>query len=178
LRFEDVPLAGAKLLRGEPAFDDRGYFERILCAETFGRHELASTFPQINISYNRAAGTRRGLHFQRAPHAEAKLVRCIAGKAFDVIVDLRRESSTFGKGFSICLSATEHVSLYVPKGFAHGFQTLVDHTSLLYCISTAYVPAAASGISSDDPSLGIEWPAPPSVISAGDTRWPLLADLG
>jgi dTDP-4-dehydrorhamnose 3,5-epimerase len=177
VRFETLALAGAKLLHGQPIIDDRGYFERVLCAETFGRHDMVGTFPHINISSNRIAGTRRGLHFQREPYAEVKLVRCIAGKAFDVIVDLRRNSATFGKHFTICLSAAEHVSLYVPKGFAHGFQTLVDDTSLLYCISTPHNPAAAGGISSDDPALEIHWPGRPSKISEADTRWPLLAEL-
>jgi dTDP-4-dehydrorhamnose 3,5-epimerase len=164
-------------VRGDPVTDDRGYFERVLCADTFARHEIIGAFPQISISYNRVAGTRRGLHFQREPHEEAKLIRCIAGKAFDVVVDLRRGSPGFGKCFSTYLAADEHVSLYVPKGFAHGFQTLVDDTSLLYCISTPFNPAAAGGVLSDDPSLGIDWPAPPSIISVADTRWPLLADL-
>jgi dTDP-4-dehydrorhamnose 3,5-epimerase len=99
--------AGAEL--GEPAIDDRGYFERILCAETF--HEMVGTFPHINISSKRVAGSRRGLHFQHEPHAEVKLIRCIAGKAFNVIVDLRRDSTTFGKHFTIYLSAAEHISL-------------------------------------------------------------------
>ena len=177
MRFETLPLAGAKLVHGEPIIDDRGYFERILCAETFGLHDMIATFPHINISSNRVAGTRRGLHFQREPYAEAKLIRCIAGKAFDVIVDLRKESATFGRCFATYLSAANHLSLYVPKGFAHGFQTLVDDTSLLYCISTPYSPSAASGISAVDPSLEIEWPAHPSMMSEADTRWPRLAEL-
>jgi dTDP-4-dehydrorhamnose 3,5-epimerase len=177
LQFEELALPGAKLVHGEPVGDPRGYFERIFCADTFERHEIIGAFPQISISSNRVAGIRRGLHFQREPFAEAKLIRCITGKAFDVIVDIRKDSPTFGKCFSTNLSAGEHVSLYVPKGFAHGFQTLADDTSLLYCISTRYNPAAASGLFSDDPSLEIDWPARPSIISAGDMQWPLLAGL-
>jgi dTDP-4-dehydrorhamnose 3,5-epimerase len=177
LWFEELCLPGAKLVHGDPIVDDRGYFERVACADTFEQHDMIGAFPQVNISSNNASGTRRGLHFQREPHAEAKLIRCIAGKAFDVIVDIRRNSPTFGKSFSTCLSASENVSLYVPKGFAHGFQTLVDHTSLLYFISTPYNSAAASGISSNDPALEISWPARASVISTADLGWPLLADL-
>jgi dTDP-4-dehydrorhamnose 3,5-epimerase len=177
LRFETLTPGGPKLVHSDPVTDERGFFERVFCADTFARHEIIGAFPQISVSYNRVAGTRRGLHFQREPYAEAKLIRCIAGKAFDVVVDLRKESAGFGKCFATYLAADGHVSLYVPKGFAHGFQTLADDTSLLYCISTPYNPAAAQGILADDPSLGIDWPAPPSIISEADTRWPLLADL-
>lgn len=177
MKFEDLPLSGAKLIHGAPNIDERGSFERIFCADALLRAGIHAKFPQVSLSSNQLAGTRRGLHFQRHPRAEAKLVRCVTGELFDVIVDIRTTSRTFGRWFSVRLTACDHRSLFIPEGFAHGFQTLKDQTTLLYFISEPYSAAHVGGICSDDPNISIEWPAPAIRISQKDRNWPLLAQL-
>jgi dTDP-4-dehydrorhamnose 3,5-epimerase len=177
MRFEDLPLSEAKLIHGEPNVDERGYFERIFCADTLLRAGIQATFPQASLSSNELAGTRRGLHFQRHPHAEAKLVRCVTGEIFDVILDIRPASRTFGRWHAVRLAVGDHRSLFIPEGFAHGFQTLKDQTTLLYFISKPHAADHAGGISGDDPSIGIAWPGPPTRIVQRDREWPLLAQL-
>ena len=176
MRLENLPLAGARLMVGSPAIDERGYFERIFAAEFMARAGLPTSYPQISLSENVRAGTRRGLHFQRAPHEEAKVVRCVRGAIFDVIVDIRPSSPTYGKSCCIVLEADDHRGLFIPPGFAHGFQTLVGNATVLYLISAPYDPALAGGIDSDDPDLGINWPRPPSEMSQRDRDLPRLAD--
>jgi dTDP-4-dehydrorhamnose 3,5-epimerase len=176
VRLEDLPLAGAKLMVGSPAVDKRGYFERIFAAEFMQAAGLPVSFPQISISENVRASTRRGLHFQRAPQEEAKIVRCVRGAVFDAIVDIRPASVTFGKSCSVVLEADDHRGLFIPSGFAHGFQTLTANATVLYLISAAYEPALAGGIASDDPLLGIDWPGAPTEMSQRDRELPRLAD--
>lgn len=172
MRFTPLGLDGAYLVQLERHEDERGFFARAWCRDEFGDHGLVSDLAQCSISRNSAAGTLRGLHFQAAPHEEAKLVRCTAGAIFDVIVDLRADSPTNAAWFGVELNADEGDALYVPKGFAHGFQTLVDNAEVLYLISDPYVPEAAAGVRWDDPAFGIEWPLPIRTMSERDRSWP------
>ena len=160
----------------EPAFisDERGSFARTWCAAEFENRGLNPRLVQCNISTNRLRGTVRGMHFQREPHAEAKLVRCTRGAICDVIVDLRPDSPTFRRWIAQELSADNHRLFYIPEGFAHGFQTLTDDAEVFYQMSREFVPGAASGVRWDDPVLRIGWPLPISIISERDQTWPEL----
>ena len=176
--FTALPLSDAWLIEPERIEDERGFFARTFSAEEFLAHKLVPTIAQCSVSYNRKRGTLRGLHFQAPPHAEVKYVRCTRGAAFDVIVDLRPESPTFKRWTSIELSVENQRLVYIPQGFAHGFQTMVDDTELCYQISTSYVPNAARGIRWDDPELAVVWPqADQRVISTRDLALPTLAAL-
>lgn len=174
MRFEETPLKGAWVIEPQPIHDDRGFFARSFCVEEFGAHGLENRFVQHSISFSRKRHTLRGIHFQRAPHSEVKVVSCIQGAIFDVIVDLRPASPTYGLWTALELTATNRLQLYVPKGFAHGHQTLTDDTVVAYLISAFHVPAAAAGIRYDDAALGIDWPAQPSILSESDRNWPVL----
>ena len=175
MRIEETPLAGAYLITPQPAEDDRGAFARLFCAETFAAHGLASHFEQSSFSYNRRAGTLRGLHLQRPPHAETKLIRATAGAVYDVIVDLRAGSPTYGRWHGAELSAANRRQFYVPAGFAHGFQTLADHSELTYAITPPYAPASQAGVRFDDPALAIAWPDPGrAILSDRDRALPPL----
>lgn len=156
--------------------DERGAFARRFCAETFRAHGLESDLVQRSISFNSRAGTLRGMHFQAPPHLEAKLVRCTRGAVYDVMVDLRDGSETYGQWYSEELRADNHVMLYVPKGFAHGFQTLMDNTEIDYEITPAYVPGADRGFRFDDPLLGIRWPVESAIMSARDMELPVSCE--
>jgi dTDP-4-dehydrorhamnose 3,5-epimerase len=156
--FRETGLAGAWIVEPEPIEDERGFFARTFCARTFAERGLEPHLDQISLSYNRRAGTLRGLHLQRPPHAETKLIRVTAGRVCDVIVDLRAGSPTFAKWVAIELSAETRRQLYVPAGVAHGFQTLADATELAYHISVAYAPELQDGVRFDDPDLAIAWP--------------------
>ncbi len=169
-----LPLAGAYLIQPNPHRDARGSFERSFCAREFAEAGLESAFVQANISTNHAAGTVRGMHFQRAPHAEVKLVRCIRGAIFDVIVDVREESDTYLHWFGAELSEDNGYTMYVPKGFAHGYQAMTDGATAHYMVSAFYAPEAEGGLRFDDPKLSIEWPRAVSDISDKDKNWPLL----
>jgi dTDP-4-dehydrorhamnose 3,5-epimerase len=176
--FTELALKGVFLIEAEPYPDDRGLFARTFCAEEFARHGLNATVAQCNVSYNRRRGTLRGLHFQVPPHEETKLVRCTAGAVFDVIVDIRCASATCKRWLAVELSAANRRMLYIPEGFAHGFQTLVDDTELSYQMSRVQVAEAAAGLRWDDPELAIEWPAVAErVISARDLELPTCASL-
>jgi dTDP-4-dehydrorhamnose 3,5-epimerase len=153
-------LAGAYVVEVEPIADERGLFARTFDAEAFRAHGLSADVVQCSTSFNARAGTLRGLHFQAPPHEEAKLVRCTAGAAYDVLLDLRPDSPTHLRWEAVELTAENRRSVYVPRGVAHGFQTLVDATELLYMIDTPYVEAAARGVRWDDPAFGIDWPDP------------------
>jgi dTDP-4-dehydrorhamnose 3,5-epimerase len=167
-------IDGAHTLDLEPAFDDRGFFARTWCRQELAQQGLSVEIAQESISFNRKKGTLRGLHFQRPPHEEVKIVRCIRGAILDVIVDLRPQSTTYLRSQSFELSAENLRALYVPKGCAHGFQTLIDETEVHYQISSFYDPTAAAGHRFDDPAFAIVWPLPVSVISERDLLWPMF----
>ncbi|WP_076860636.1 dTDP-4-dehydrorhamnose 3,5-epimerase [Bradyrhizobium mercantei] len=175
MEFRSTNLAGAYLVQLEPLHDHRGFFARTFCVEEFATHGLEIGYPQHSISYSARKGTLRGMHHQRDPHREATLVRCTKGVILDVIVDIRPDSSTFCRWQKFELSSANGHQLYIPKGFAHGFQTLCDDVEVSYLISTPYEPGSADGIRYDDPALGIEWPLPIMEISEKDLHWPPFA---
>ena len=160
--------------RDVPA-DERGHFARTWCRDEFARHGLESDIAQCNTSFNVSRGTLRGLHYQVRPSEEAKLVRCTRGRVYDVIVDIRRHSTTFGRWFAAELSDDNATMLYVPRGFAHGYQTLEANTVVFYQMSVPYAPEDARGIRWDDPWLAIPWPLPQPIISDQDLTLPLFA---
>lgn len=170
--LEATALPGATLVKPETHEDERGLFVRTFDEAAFAAAGLETRFPQHSLSYNRTAGTLRGMHWQEAPHREAKLVRCVRGRLWDAIVDLRPDSPTRLQWLGVELSAENRVALYVPKGFAHGFVTLADDTEVAYLISTPWAPDAAGGARWDDPSFGIRWPRSPAVMSDRDASYP------
>jgi dTDP-4-dehydrorhamnose 3,5-epimerase len=172
--FTESPLAGAYIVDMSRHEDERGFFARSYCADEFAAHGFGSNMRQCSVSYNETRGTLRGMHFQAAPHDEEKLVRCTAGAIFDVIVDVRLRSPTQRRWFGAELSAANRRSLFIPKGFAHGFISLADASEVFYMISEPYVPVFSRGIRWNDPALGIEWPLTPTVMSARDAAYPLL----
>jgi len=172
--FTEAPLRGAYIIDMTRMEDERGFFARSFCAGDFATRGMAAPVNQCSVSFNARKGTLRGLHYQTAPHEEEKLVRCTGGAVFDVIADLRPESPTRRQWFGIELTAANHRSLYIPKGFAHGFVSLADETEVLYMISVPYAPGFAQGLRWNDPALGIRWPVTPAVISARDAEYPLL----
>jgi dTDP-4-dehydrorhamnose 3,5-epimerase len=175
--FLAVPLAGAFLIRPERHHDERGFFARTWCADQAVAHGLNPRVVQCNVSYTERAGTVRGLHYQAAPWAEAKLVRCTRGAIHDVIIDLRPDSATYLRHTAVELSAENGDLLYVPEGFAHGFQTVTDGVEVSYQMSQVHAPAYARGIRWDDPMFGIAWPRPVTDISPRDRRFPDFAIL-
>jgi len=175
MRFVALPISGAFRIELERREDHRGFFARTFCAGEFGAQGLNATFVQQSVSFNARKGTLRGLHYQADPHAETKLVRCTAGAVFDVLVDLRRSSPTFGRWHAETLTADNHTTLYIPAGCAHGFQTLQDGSELLYDITPAYVAEAARGVAYDDAVIAIDWPLPHPILSEADRARPLLA---
>jgi dTDP-4-dehydrorhamnose 3,5-epimerase len=172
--FTETSLPGAFLVDLEPIADDRGFFARTFSAQEFAAKGLAVEFDQCSVSYNARKATLRGLHYQRAPHEEDKLVRCTAGAIFDVIVDIRPQSPHYRRWFGTELTAQNRRSLYIPRGFAHGFMTLSDAAEVYYMISVPHAPEHAQGFRWSDPAFGIEWPLTPSVISPRDAAYPLL----
>lgn len=177
--FTETELKGAYTIEPEPVADERGFFARTFCAQDFAQRGLAAGMAQCSASFNSRRGTLRGLHFQAAPHAEEKLVRVTMGAIFDVIVDLRDGSPTYGRWIGQELSADNRRMFYIPKGFAHGFQTLQDKSEVFYQISTFYEPASARGVRWNDPAIGIDWPdAANAIISERDRTLPLLYELG
>jgi dTDP-4-dehydrorhamnose 3,5-epimerase len=169
---EETALAGAFVLDVDGREDERGFFARVWCADELAAAGLDARISQINVGFNLRRGTLRGLHFQRAPHAEVKVVRCTAGRVYDVIVDLRPESPTHRRWVGVELTADNHRQLYVPAGFAHGYQTLTDAAEISYLTSVPYAPESATGVRFDDPAFGISWPEPVTVISDADRNWP------
>ena len=176
MKFTEASLAGAWIVDIEALTDERGFFARTWCRREFEEHGIDADFVQVSVSYNRLAGTLRGMHFQRPPHAETKLVRCVRGAVYDVIVDLRRDSDSYGRWTGLELSANNRRGLLVPAGFAHGFITLDDNTEVLYQISAYFTPGSGAGLRHDDPKLGIEWPIPVKVIAEKDRALPAFAD--
>lgn len=170
--FTETALKGAFVLDPEPVPDERGMFARVWCVKEFELQGLSSRWIQSSISLNRRKGTLRGMHYQVAPNEEVKLVRCTAGAIYDVIVDLRPTSPTYGQHVGLMLTADNHRSLYIPKQFAHGFLTLQDNSEVSYHMSEFYAPSSARGIRWDDPQLRIEWPEPIVIVSEKDQVWP------
>lgn len=166
--FMEATIAGAFLITPEPHHDERGFFARTFCRDEFAAHNLVSEFIQHSVALNHSTGTIRGIHLQKHPHEETKLVRCIRGRIFDVVVDLRLNSKTYGKWESFLLSDKTLGSIYIPKGCAHGYQTLDDNCLVEYLIDTSYVAGLGDGIRYDDVALGITWPRAPTVISTRD----------
>jgi dTDP-4-dehydrorhamnose 3,5-epimerase len=172
VQFHKTALRDAWLIHLEPACDPRGFFARTFCVHEFTVHGLESHYPQHSISLTARKGTLRGMHYQRQPHAEVKLVRCVKGIIWDVIVDIRSNSPTYRHWQGFELSSSNRHQLYIPKGFAHGFQTLSDEVEVNYLISELYTPEATCGIRYNDPAIDIVWPLPVSEISEQDLHWP------
>jgi dTDP-4-dehydrorhamnose 3,5-epimerase len=177
MKFHETPLPGAYVIEPERKEDERGFFARTWCAEEFAAYGLFVRWQQCSTSFNTKRGTLRGLHYQESPHQEAKLIRCTRGAIYDVIVDLRRQLPTFGTWAAVELTAENGNQLFVPKGCAHGFQTLVDDTEVYYQISERYCPDAARGIRWDDPAIGIHWRLPSPIVNARDRVYPELAKV-
>jgi len=178
MKFTETPLKGAWVIDLEPRGDERGYFARAFCRKEFEAHGIDPAVVQSNVSFSKHAGTLRGMHFQKAPAEETKLVRCLTGALLDVIIDNRPDSPTFRQHFAVELTPENKRMLFVPRGFAHGFQTLKDDTEMLYMVSEYYTPEAEAGLRHDDPAFGIDWPLPVSVISDKDAAWPLVGQTG
>ena len=174
MKFIETKLKGAYIIEPERLEDERGFFARTFCQNEFEAHGLNPGVVQCNISYNKREGTLRGMHYQVAPMAEAKLVRCTRGAIYDVIIDLRPESSTYCQWAPVELTADNRCMLYVPEGFAHGFQTLEDDTEVLYQMSAFYTPDCVRGVRWDDPAFGIEWPLSSRIISKKDMSYPFI----
>lgn len=172
MKFIGAPLAGAYVIEIDPIADERGFFARTWCAEEFRQHALNPNLAQCSISFNTRRGTLRGMHYQDRPYPEAKLVRCTSGAIYDVIVDLRPTSTTYCQWFAVELAGDNHKMIYVPEGFAHGFQTLADNTEVFYQISETYRPECARGVRWNDPRFGIKWPIREMVISQRDRDFP------
>ena len=172
MRFVEAPLAGVFLIELDLIEDERGHFARTFDAAEFERHGLDPAVAQCNTSYNARAGTLRGMHYQADPDGEAKLVRCTRGAIHDVVVDLRPASRTYCRWFGAELTSGNARMLYVPIGFAHGFQTLEDATEVHYQMSHHYVPEQGRGVRFDDPAFGIEWPLATRIVSDRDRRYP------
>jgi dTDP-4-dehydrorhamnose 3,5-epimerase len=177
MNFIRTAIPGCMLIQFQPVSDERGWFERLYCAESFRNAGLTSPFVQCSMSYNARRGTLRGMHMQVTPHQESKLVHVLRGSAYDVVLDLRPNSASYGQYFSQTLSSLTHTAIYVPPGCAHGFQTLEDDTVLMYHISPAYSPQHARTVRWDDPAYAIHWPIADPILSDRDRHAP-LADAG
>ncbi len=173
MKFTPTILEGAYIIDLEPTNDVRGFFARSWCAKEFEAHGLVANLSQCSISQNNKAGTLRGMHYQANPHAEAKLVRCTAGAIYDVIIDLRPTSQTFKAWISLVLTAENRRMIYIPKGFAHGFQSLKENSEVFYQVSEFYYPELSLSVRWDDPAFGIKWPeADCRIISDRDLSYP------
>jgi dTDP-4-dehydrorhamnose 3,5-epimerase len=173
--FTELALAGPLMVDLDQKDDHRGFFARTFCAREFQHWGLEFEMVQGNLAFSRAAGTLRGMHYQAAPAGEAKLIRCLRGSVWDVLIDMRPESETYLKHVGFELSAERRNSIYVPQMFAHGYITLMDNTELLYHVSRCYSPDFEMGVRYDDPMLGIDWPHPIFVVSDKDRSWPDLS---
>lgn len=176
MEFIPLKLEGAFKIIKKPNKDSRGSFTRIYCKEEYELHGLEENLVQINKSYSKKKGTLRGLHYQEPPNSEIKVVQCLKGAIFDVIVDVRKESSTFLQWYGVELTDNNNIALYIPKGFAHGFITLTDDTEIIYFVSEFYKPEAERGLNYRDPKLNIKWPAEVSEISEKDYNRKFIED--
>ncbi len=173
--FTETSLKGAFVIGLDRKEDIRGYFARTFCVEEFQAHGLNPSVAQCNVSFNKRKGTLRGMHWQAPPSAEAKLVRVVRGAICDVIVDLRQESATYLQHIAVDLTAENGLALFIPEGFAHGFQTLADDTEVFYQMSEFFAPEHARGARWDDPAFGLRWPLPISIMNERDQSWPVFA---
>jgi dTDP-4-dehydrorhamnose 3,5-epimerase len=178
VRFVPTPLEGVWLIEPERIEDDRGYFARAWCKTELADQGVDVSMVQGNIGYSHARGTVRGMHWQEAPFAEVKMVRCTRGSIYDVVVDVRPDSEAFMFWFGAELTSEDSKMMLVPEGFAHGYQTLDDRTEIFYLTSQFYESSSATGARYDDPGVGIEWPIDVTVISEQDRKWPSLTDRG
>jgi dTDP-4-dehydrorhamnose 3,5-epimerase len=169
--FLPTELPGAYIIELQKLEDERGFFARSWCEREFAEHQLDSGLVQCNISFNKQAGTLRGMHYQLPPFAETKLVRCTQGAIYDIIIDLRPDSPTFLRWTGAELSAANRRMMYVPKGFAHGFLTLADESEVFYQMSEFYAPGSAAGVRWDDPLFDLRWPGPITTLSGKDQQW-------
>ncbi len=169
--FTETKLKGAFIIDIAPRQDERGFFARSWCADEFEKHGLNPRLAQCNISFNKKRGTLRGMHYQAEPFPEAKLVRCTLGAMYDVMIDLRQNSPTFKQWLAVELTAQNRRALYIPEGFAHGFQTLADNTEVFYQMSEFYHPECARGVRWDDPAFGVEWALPITTASPQDSAY-------
>ena len=172
MKFTETILNGAFVIEPERIEDERGFFARTFCHREFEDHDLKPNLLQCSVSFNRKRGTLRGMHFQVAPHAETKLVRCTRGAIYDVVLDLRPQSATFRRWVAVELSAENGLMLYIPEGLAHGFQTLADNAEVFYQMTDYYAPEFTRGVCWNDPAFAIKWPMPPEVISDKDREHP------
>jgi dTDP-4-dehydrorhamnose 3,5-epimerase len=170
--FTELELKGAYVLDLERFEDSRGFFARTWGQDLFEERGLSARIAQANMSFNHTQGTLRGMHFQKAPYAESKLVRCVRGAIYDVIIDLRPGSHTYTRWAGVELTAENRRSVYVPEGFAHGFLTLEDNCEVFYQVSQVYTPGAEGGVRYNDPAFDIQWPQPVTIMSEKDQRWP------
>ena len=171
----ETPIAGAWLFDVEPVVDERGFFARSLCVDTLAAYGLEGRIQQQSVSFNHRRGTLRGMHYQKQPHEEIKLVRVTQGRIHDVILDLRRDSPSYLRWHAVELSAGSHRTLYIPKGVAHGFQTLEDRTEVFYQMTSAYAPGYSCGVRWNDPAFAIDWPLSDPILSERDASHPLYA---
>jgi dTDP-4-dehydrorhamnose 3,5-epimerase len=178
MRFAETAIAGVFVVELEPHADERGFFARAFCAREFEEHGLVPDLLQWNLALNHYAGTTRGLHYQAAFAPEAKFFRCVAGETFNIAVDAREGSPTFGRWVGVRLSRENRKALYIPPVCAAGYQALTDGAEVLYGASCPYTPEAERGMRLDDPTIGIEWPLEPSIVSGKDRAWPLLEPRG
>ena len=172
MRFTETPLKGAWTIDLEPRGDERGFFARAFCQNEFDAHGLKRDLAQANLSYNPKRATLRGMHYQIPPHAEVKIVRCTRGAIYDVIIDLRADSPTRFQWFGVELSADNRTALYVPEGFAHGYQSLTEESEVFYLVTEFYAPGSERGIRWNDPRFAIRWPLPDPVLSPKDAAHP------
>lgn len=172
MKFTALPVEGSYLVEPEASCDERGFFARTFCRDEFSAHGLNAGLVQCSVSYNRRSRTLRGMHYQKSPHEEVKLVRCTAGTVLDVILDLRRQSPSYLRWSGLELRADNHKSVYIPAGCAHGFLTLADNSEVFYQMSESYHPESAAGVRWDDPVFGIEWPTTDVIISDRDREYP------
>ena len=172
MQFRELEIAGAFVIELDQLVDERGFFARTWCEREFTEHGLEPRLAQCSVSYNRSQGTLRGMHVQLPPFAETKVVRCTAGAIYDVVLDIRPDSPTFSRWIAVSLTAENRKAVYVPRGCAHGFQTLADQTEVYYQISEFYAPEQARGVRWNDPRFGIVWPQPISTMSPKDSSYP------
>lgn len=172
--FSQSKIAGAWIIDIEPIRDQRGFFAMTWLPGELAKRGLDASLAQCNLAFNLKRGTLRGMHFQKSPHAQAKMIRATRGSLFDVIVDLREDSPTYRQWDGVTLSADNYRMFYMPEGIAHGYVTLEDNTEAYYHASSPWMPSAEWGVRWDDPAFGIEWPLQPTVISEKDARWPVL----